>query len=289
MEVFRALAALVEVPAAEHARLAGLLGLPATPTPDEHADLFLFNLYPYASVYTGDEGMIGGEAQDRAAGMWRALKLTPPSDPDHLAVLLPLYATIAEREIAEDDPARRALWRNARKACLWEQIACWLFPYLDKMDEIAPPPYRAWGGVLRDAVNAEIAVVGPSDALPAHLRHARPLPSPTDPEAGADDWLGALLAPARSGMILTRVDLARAADDLALGLRAGERRFALRAMLSQDAARVIDWLRREALAWADRHVQHMAATGAIASHWETRARATASSLEIIRPAAWSQS
>jgi TorA maturation chaperone TorD len=286
MEVLRALAALIEAPAAEHARLAALLGLPAAPTADEHAELFLFNLYPYASVYTGDEGMIGGEAQDRTAGLWRALKLTPPGEPDHLAVLLALHATITEREVAETDPARRALLRQARKACLWEQIASWLFPYLDKLEEIAAPVYRAWGRVLHDAVRAEIAEVGPADSLPTHLREARPLPSPHDPAVDADDWLGALLAPARSGLILTRVDLARAASDLALGLRAGERRFAFKALLSQDAAGLIDWLRREALTWAGRHVNQAAMTGVVGRHWETRARATASSLEALRDHVW---
>ncbi len=282
MEVLRALAALAETPVGEHARLATLLGLPGTPTPNEHTDLFLFNLYPYASVYAGDEGMIGGEAQDRAAGMWRALKLTPPAEPDHLTALLALHATITERELAETDPARRALWRQARKASLWEQIASWLFPYLDKLEEIAPPVYRAWGRVLHEAVRAEISEMGPGDALPLHLREARPLPSPADADVGTDEWLGALLAPARSGMIITRADLARAASNLALGLRAGERRFALKALLAQDAERVLDWLAREAESWVARHGHQTATTGDVGRWWQDRARAAAAILPTLR-------
>ena len=36
--------------------------------------------------------MLGGEARDRIAGFWRALGLVPPPEPDHLAVMLGLYA-----------------------------------------------------------------------------------------------------------------------------------------------------------------------------------------------------
>jgi TorA maturation chaperone TorD len=280
VEVFRALGVLVEAPTAEHARLARLLGLPGTPLPHEHTDLFVLNLYPYASVYTGDEGMIGGEAQDRAAGLWRALHLVPPAEPDHLTALLALHATIIDRERTETDPARRALWRQARKACLWEHLASWLFPYLDKLEEVAPPAYQVWGRLLRDAVSAEIVEMGPADRLPLHLRQATPLAGPDD-AAGAETWIGALLAPIRSGMIITRADLARAAADAGLGLRAGERRFALKALLAQDAGRVLRWLAAEAEIWIDRHGRQAAVTGAVGRFWQARARAAASMLATL--------
>jgi hypothetical protein len=85
-------------------------------------------------------------------------------------------------------------------------------------------------------------------------------------------------------MILTRADLARAASDLDLGLRAGERRFALKALLSQDGARVVDWLRGDALRWAARHRRHATTTGIVGNDWETRARRTAERLEALSKA-----
>ncbi|HAC46500.1 MAG TPA: hypothetical protein DCF65_10605, partial [Chloroflexi bacterium] len=83
-------------------------------------------LWPYASIYVGAEGKLGGEARDRVAGFWRALHLTPPAEPDHLAALLGLYATLADMEAAEQDPARRQLRRSSRQALLWEHLLSWL-------------------------------------------------------------------------------------------------------------------------------------------------------------------
>jgi hypothetical protein len=58
------------------------------------------------------------------------------------------------------------------------------------------------------------------------------------------------------GAVVVRDDLARCSDALGLGLRAGERRFALRALLAQDAAGVLGWLagevRQQAAAYDDR-------------------------------------
>src|ERR1041384_5091158 len=71
MQLFRALAGWVdpaERPGA--ARVAEALGLEAVPEASAYTDLFVFQLYPYASVYVGDEGMMGGGGGGGAAG-WR--------------------------------------------------------------------------------------------------------------------------------------------------------------------------------------------------------------------------
>src|SRR5207244_505396 len=93
-EVLRALAVLCEAPAPGQERVAAALGIAPAPRADEWAELFLFELPPYASIYLGAEGMIGGEALDRVAGFWRALGLEPPPEPDHLAALLGLAAAL---------------------------------------------------------------------------------------------------------------------------------------------------------------------------------------------------
>ena len=56
----------------------------------------MLNCPPYASVYLGPDGALGGEGADRAAGFWRASGLTPPAEPDHLTALLALYASLGE-------------------------------------------------------------------------------------------------------------------------------------------------------------------------------------------------
>jgi TorA maturation chaperone TorD len=277
MELFRALAALAEPPSEGKAgRLSEALGLGAPPTASEYAEVFVFQLYPYASVYLGAEGMMGGEARERVAGFWRALGQTPPSEADHISTLLSLYAGLAELEEAEGEASRREGWRGARKALLWEHLLSWLFVYLEKLSEVAPPFYRGWGELLKEALLAEASAVGAQEALPAHLREARALADPR--EAAVEEFLQTLLAPARSGMILVRSDLSRAARSLGLGARAGERKFTLKSLLGQDAAGVLGWLAGEASAWTARHRAHGAALGAVAGWWESRALETAALL-----------
>jgi TorA maturation chaperone TorD len=287
MELFRALAVLAEPPERpEVARLAALLGLGPPPSSSEYTETFVFQLYPYASVYLGAEGMLGGEARDRVAGFWRALKETPPSEPDHLAVMLAAYAELAatgteeeENPAGEEDSRRRESRRAARGAFLWEHLLSWLPVYLDKLEEIAPPFYRRWGELLLSALFEEAKTLGLPEALPLHLRES---PGVTDPRAAsADAFLQSLLAPARAGMILTRPDLGRAARSLGTGLRAGERKFALKSLFGQDAGGVLAWLAEEANGRATRHRRHSAALGFVAEWWATRAEATTALLREL--------
>ncbi len=288
MELFRALGALAEFPGPAQQRLGEMLGLPGTADPADYTEVFVFQLYPYASVYAGADGMLGGDAQDRAAGFWRALNRVPPAEPDHLSVLLALYAALAEEEDAEADRARAALWRQGRTALLREHLASWLFPYLDRLDEIAPPFYRAWGALLGEAIAAELRSAEPNpqaqaadpDALPLHLRQAPPLPDPRDD--GGPAFLQGLLSPVRSGIVLVRADLARAARDLGLGLRIGERRFVLEALLAQDPDRTLAWVGAEARASAARHLRHEPVVGDVARFWARRAERTAALLGALR-------
>jgi TorA maturation chaperone TorD len=267
MELFRALGVLCEPPTAAHRRLAGLLDLPAVAREDEYADVFLFRLYPYASVYLSPDGKLGGEARDRIAGFWRALGLAPPAEPDHLAALLGLYASLVEQERAETERAHRLLLREARRALLHEHLLSWTEPYLVKLGEVAPPAYRAWGALLDEALAAEAAELGSPAGPPAALREAPALEPPAAIGGGA--FLEQLLAPVRTGVILVSDDLAAAARQLGLGLRIAERRYVLEALLAQDAAGMLGWLAEHAATWSSRHESEF---------WSERAAAAAALL-----------
>ncbi|MCA1592047.1 MAG: molecular chaperone TorD family protein [Acidobacteria bacterium] len=281
MELFRALAVLAEPPdGAEAARVAEALGLGTPPGASEYTEAFIFQLYPYASVYLGAEGMLGGEARATIAGFWRALGQTPPTEADHLSVLLALYARLVELEEGERDERRRAGWRGARRALLWEHLLSWLPAYLSKLAGITPPFYRRWGELLTAALMEEAEAVGRQELLSTHLREAPPLVDPR--VAGAEDFLQSLLAPARSGMILTRDDLNRAARRLGLGSRIGERKFILKALLGQDARATLGWLAEEADGWATLHQKYRAPLGAVAEWWEERARDAAALLDELK-------
>ena len=283
MELFRALASLVEPPSEATARVAEALGLGALPDAAAHTETFVFQLYPYASVYLGAEGMIGGGARDLIAGFWRALGRVPPAEPDHLSVLLALYARLCELEAGADAERERAGWRGARKALLWEHLLSWLPAYLAKLEDVAPPFYRDWGRVLAAALAEEAAALGRQETLSLHLREAAAVVDPRD--GSADEFVASLLAPARSGLVLVRADLARAARELGLAPRPGGRPFVLRSLLGQDARAALGWFAREAEAWAARHAHARDAYGETGAAWERRARLAARLLTDLESSA----
>ena len=270
-DLFRSLGVLAEAPGPAHARLAGVLGLPV-PDPAEWTEAFVVQLVPHASIYLGPEGMLGGETADRIAGFWRALRLPVPAEADHLTSLLGLYATLLEAERDEPAGPRRVLRQQARVALLHEHLLSWLLPYGHAMAEVGPPSYAGWAGLLRDTLLAEAGDAGAPDRLPAHLRAVPPLAG--DPEH-RDAILSGLLVPARSGLVLTRGHLAMAARDGGLGLRLGDRRRMLRALVEQDPASSLAAIADQAERWAARHRDDEMAAGPAARHWAGRASATA--------------
>ena len=261
--------------------MARLLELPGRADAAAYTDLFVLQLWPYASIYVGAEGKLGGESRDRVAGFWRALRFTPPSEPDHLAALLGLYATLADSEESEQDAARRQLRHRSRQALLWEHLLSWLPTYLAKLEEIAPPFYLAWMELLREALMAEALTLGAPDQLPLHLREA---PALADPRSqGADAFLAGLLAPVQSGVVLSRDDLGRAARALGLGLRQGERAYVLKALLGQDPAATLEWLAEEASRWSQIHRSMPDELEPVRSFWSRRAQAGAQLIASLSP------
>jgi TorA maturation chaperone TorD len=271
-ELFRALGALCEPPDPAHARIAAALGLPEPADAESHTEVFVFQLVPYASVYLGPDGMLGGEAGDRVAGFWRALRLTSPAEPDHLAALLGLYASLVEREGAEPEPARRRMWHHARRTLLQEHLISWLPAYARAMTTVGPAFHAGWARLLAGALAGEARELAPLGGS-AHLRDVPGLPEP-----GADGFVRALLAPARSGLIITRADLARCARATGLGLRMGERAFMLRSLIDQDPAATFGWLAAEAAGWHAFHATGRSVPAAAARHWLVRAAATRQAL-----------
>lgn len=274
MELFRALGCLAEPPEEGHRAVAESLGLGDPPPEEEYSELFLFQLYPYASVYLGAEGMMGGEARDRIAGFFRALERPCPPEPDHLAVLLGCYASLAAPVSTE---ARAAPRLRARAAFLWEHLWSWLPPYLTRFaalaEELGSEFYRRWADLLDTSLKAELEAVGPLDSLPLHLREA---PRPANPRReGSDAFLRSVLAPARTGLILCRADIGRGARESGLALRAGERKYALEAMFAQDPVATLGWLEREARDWVVRHGSWAEDGDEVARFWMDRADSTA--------------
>ncbi|MHB8246528.1 MAG: molecular chaperone TorD family protein [Acidimicrobiales bacterium] len=278
-ELFRALGAVCDsAPGA--AAVAPALGLGPL-SGAEHTTAFVMNCPPYASVYLGGEGKLGGDGSDRVAGFWRALGLVPPAEPDHLATLFALYGHLAEAEQATGESLTKRALTKMRQVLLWEHLWTWVPNYLLAVDDLGLPPLCAWQSQVRRVLEAEFASGIPiaATALPLAMREA---PKPVSVVDDLDDLLDALVAPIRSGVILTRKSLAGAAQVLRVGHRIGERRFALRAMLEQSPARTFDWLAKEAERWA----QRQADSDDLSSRWwSTRSLHSARVLSELADAA----
>ena len=288
MELFRALGSLIEAPVVEHRRVAEALGLPAVPGAAVHGAVVGFQRYPYASVYLGPEGMMGGEARDRVAGFVRALGITGDGrglagdgradarEPDHLASLLGLLAGLDQWERDERDGARRTLLGQARVALVWEHVVSWTGPYLASFDGCGDPFYEAWAALLGAALDEVTGEMDFPDYLPAALRSAPVLADPR--REGGPAFISALLAPARSGVIILRDDLVRLGDEVGLACRAGERRYVLNSFFAQDAAGTLRWLASHARRWGARAGpggQGAVGMGSVAGWWVGRAEGTA--------------
>ncbi len=277
-ELLRALGAVTLGPPADTARLAACLGLRSW-TAAEHTRAFVLALPPYASVYLGPEGKLGGEGADRVAGVWRAIGLTPPGDADHLAAILALYAELGEASQAAVTRQGRDRLTHLRTAVLWEHLYSWVPVYLDAIRRDAP--FAPWADLMGRVLRREAALSEPPGGLPLALRHA---PGGLAVDGGYRDFLDALTVPVQAGFALTYDDLAAAARQADTGLRRGERRFALGALLEQDPAATLAWLGRHAEHWAALHARQAAAwpeadgPAAVARWWSRRATASAAAI-----------
>ncbi|HEX6559908.1 MAG TPA: molecular chaperone TorD family protein [Longimicrobiales bacterium] len=271
MELIRALGELAEAPGPEQVRVARLLELPGEPTRAEYTELFVVQLYPYASVYLSPDGHLGGQVQEHIAAFWRVLREPVPRDPDHIATLFATHAQLIRRAADIAEPYMHELTLQMRHAFFWEHVASWMLPFLARVGELGSATYRGWGMLALDALEAEAGQVGPPAQLPLQLRNAPPLPA----SGGIDALVDALFSPVRCGCILTRADLSRCARDLGMNMRVAERRYTLRSLLGRDIARVSSWLANESRRQAEQMQSGPAVFGEIAEHWSQRAVMTA--------------
>ena len=295
-ELLRALGAVAGSPPPHCGPAAAGLGLPE-PTRAEHTAVFVLSAPPHAAIHLGADGKLGGDGLDRVAGFWRALGLSPPPDADHLGVLLMLYAELGDAESQARGERTRGQLRRARTALLWEHLWSWAPGYLTAVARLGIPSVRLWARLALRALTREAREAGAPAALPLALRAAPPGLDPGGAGTAAGNGAGTeaaaraadahlpdvLLAPVRSGIVLTREDLRRAATAGGTGYRIGERRYALQAMLSQDAAATLGWLSQFASRWAGWHSEQQPVAGPDPRcWWADRAAATAVALHELQ-------
>lgn len=276
-ELFRSLGAAVLTPPPGNAVVCEALDLPI-PTGAEHTDAFVLNAPPHGAIHLGPEGQLGGEGLDRIGGFWRVLRLQAPEDADHLGALLMLYAELGEAERSTSQERGRAQLCRARTALFHEHIWSWAPGYLLAVAGLGIDSVAAWARLTEQVLRAEYADLGPAEMLPLALRAAPPAMDVAD---SLDETLDALVTPIRCGFVLTYRDLSRCGQQVGVGLRRGERRFALRAMLEQDAPATLGWLAEHARRWSQRIPSAPNTSNDPGVWWSRRAANTAGLLETL--------
>jgi TorA maturation chaperone TorD len=277
VELLRALAALAEPPSPALLPVVDSLALGPLDAPADYTDLAVLQLPPYASIYLGADGQIGGEARDRIAGFWRALGLEGGTEPDHLTTLLASYAVLLERETSRAEARAIDAARQARHAFFWEHLGSWLPIWLAAVDAIGSPFYRRWATLLNEVMSSEARELGPPVRLPLHLREAPPLPDPR--HDGAEAFIAALLAPVRSGIIITRTDLAEAAAAHETGVRKLDRRGVLTSLMADRPLETLGWVACLADGWVSRSA--LAGLDVVEEFWRARAATTAALARVL--------
>jgi TorA maturation chaperone TorD len=271
-ELLRALGSVVLTPPPHSTQVCDALGLDA-PTGAEYTQVFVLGAPPHAAIHLGPEGKLGGEGLDRVGGFWRALQLRAPEDADHLGALLLLYAELGAAETATGDEAHAIQLRRSRCALLHEHLWSWAPGYLVAVQQLGVRPLHRWAELTLQALRAEHDDAELPAQLPLALRDAA---EPLTAAGTADEALDALVAPVRTGMVLTQRDLHEGARLVGVGFRRGERRFALRAMMEQDPASTLRWLSDHARRWVEIH-QH--GDDPTSRWWQQRASYTVDTLE----------
>ena len=185
--------------------------------------LFIKDLSPFASVYLSPDGNIGGDSQAVISGIYRALGVPVPSDPDHLSSLLSLLSQIliAEAKTIEygSDPEHSSVART-REVLVNEHLLTWLPAYLVSAARVAPEPLSNWVSLCWDTLKLLASpneTAGPKDQK-VRLYQADSL----------SQLIGFLTTPSKSGIILTVSDIETFSEEIGLAVRAGTKRMVLK-------------------------------------------------------------
>ncbi len=254
-----------------------------------YADLFLLNVYPYASVFLDPDGEMNGARAQEMRGVYEQFDYAPDAlrevgAPDHIGLMLGLLAQArhASRAIlpyaldwapvlclaVEREPAAHSFYR-----ALASETRRVLFAEIESPD--LEPRVRTSGQI------AELQLESDPSALRAGLEFS-------GEETSLRSIVHRLLCPARSGIFLSRARLGAWARDLGVPLPFGGR-FDVGVSLFEVAgvvdsiARLVDWLMAEVEEWdAAFTAWSEAGWGDYAIAWQARITRTARLLAEMR-------
>jgi TorA maturation chaperone TorD len=277
--------------------LAGLL--PEQFDPDEAAadyqHLFGFNVFPYQSIFLDPAVLLGGQVTDEVVRSYRAAGFTLGStaeSADHIGHELQFMAFLCE---AESDAWLDGLLDSAQRmkgvqvAFLERHLLRWLPPLIVAIRQQEQPFYSALADLTLDFVQAHWSSQKDepwADLEPMAAFSLPPGPKLLDDEAtGLQDIVIFLLAPAQSGLYLSRDDIGRLARKQSLPRGFGERRQMLLNLLRSAATydglgTLVRELQALAAGWSESYGQ-MTSQIPFAAAWQKRAAGTLTMIEEL--------
>lgn len=247
----------------------------------ERSDLtrfFMFEMPANASVYLSASGRLGGETYDNIAGFYRAIGSDPGTNADHISTLLALLAAVLNAEAAAsgegpDRKARSEAIRRSRAVLMNSHLLSWFPAYLLRASELAPPSIAPWAEVAWQLSIDLEEDLGHISLGPVAAAGRAELPDKDNFDVV--EWV---LAPAKSGMVISLSDLSQIAQAANIGKRVGGRRFVLSNLLALDRSNVSSLLAQEAERQSRTFGRHSESFPILES-WSQRAQTTSRALE----------
>jgi TorA maturation chaperone TorD len=212
-----------------------------------YTDLFLLNVYPYGTAFTDPSGELNGPAAWQTARRYeergyRPTELFEVGAPDHVGLCLGFVEHLAKSG-QEDVEFSSSLLE-------WVPVCCLAV----EREPSAHPFYRAMAEATRTRLLGEVPEAVSQASEPGERVPLSTDPHEEDEEVGLSQIVRFLLAPARSGVFLSRAKLGQLARASGMRLPFGSR-FDVARMLFQTAgedgkvATVLDLLGAELAAW----------------------------------------
>lgn len=210
-----------------------------------YAELFLLNVYPYGTAFTDPAGELNGPSAWQAARRYEEEGFRPPElfevgAPDHVGLCLAFLEHLARGGKKDVEFSSFVLE--------WVPICCLAV----EREPSAHPFYRAVAAVTRNRLMEEVPA-----SLPQSSEAEESAPQVTDleeEEVGLSHVVRFLLAPARSGLFISRAKLGQLARAAEMRLPFGSR-FDVARMLFQTAGEngkvgtVLDLIGAELAVW----------------------------------------
>ncbi len=243
----------------------------------EHHRVLSLEVFPWESVFRGDDARMGGPVEGAVAAAWaRAGLSSGRADvaPDHLGMELAHLAWLcaAERDALRDGhPQAADRVRALARSFLSEHVLAWLPAALAAILQSESVPYAAVARLVAELVAHHAAEL---DAAPEAPPAVDPGALLDDPRTRLKDVAGWLLVPAKSGVFLSSARIASVAARAGVPAGFGSRLDRLEGVLFAGVDRralpaVLGALSDELSAWEARY-RELAEVGLPCGGWRAR-------------------